>query len=249
MNKLEDIGIILAHTARSRAYLSALIRNKIQPSFAFILGNQEITNQEDVSSQISGLVDKKISQPTVSDCWSELEFCETDSVVNQVQELGCEFEVLEIFDINDDQVIRYLQQRNEKVFIYSGYSGVILKNKVLQVGKTFLHVHGGYLPDFKGSTTNYYSILTNEFMGASAIFLNEQIDSGPILYKAKFPVPKDKIKIDTIYDSAARAKVLVDTLKIYLEKGAWELQVGGNNLGETFYIIHPVLKHIAIMAK
>ena len=41
----------------------------------------------------------------------------------------------------------------------------------LNIEKKFLHVHGGYLPDYKGSTTNYYSLINENTIGASAIFL------------------------------------------------------------------------------
>ena len=50
----------------------------------------------------------------------------------------------------------------------------------------FLHIHGGYVPAFKGSTTNYYSLLAEGQLGASAIFLTEDLDSGPKLHRQKF---------------------------------------------------------------
>jgi hypothetical protein len=52
-----------------------------------------------------------------------------------------------------------------------------------------------------------------------------------------------------IYDSGARAKVLVETLQNYLKNGGWKFDLPANIGGETYYIIHPVLKHIAILDK
>ena len=109
-------------------------------------------------------------------------------------------------------------------------------------GKRFLHVHGGYLPDYKGSTTNYYSLLDGNNMGATSIFLSEEIDSGPILVKKQFPAPDDRKDIDHFYDSILRAKVLVDTLKEYSMNGKFIFGENTNGKGETYYIIHPVLK-------
>jgi methionyl-tRNA formyltransferase len=43
--------------------------------------------------------------------------------------------------------------------------------------------------------------------------------------------------------------VLVDTLVRYIRSGQWEFELPNNLGGETYYIIHPVLKHIAILAK
>ena len=112
----------------------------------------------------------------------------------------------------------------------------------------FLHVHGGYLPDYKGSTTNYYTLLAEKSVGASSIFLTLDIDSGPILNRCKFPVPPDALELDHIYDSAARAKVLIQTLKDYQAKGEFSyIKNDKTEKANLYYIIHPVLKHLAIM--
>jgi methionyl-tRNA formyltransferase len=84
-------------------------------------------------------------------------------------------------------------------------------------------------------------------MGASSLFLSEEIDSGPVLLRRSFPSPPDMTEIDHVYDSAVRAKVLVETLERYRKTGEWQFELANNIGGETYYIIHPVLKHIAIM--
>lgn len=86
-------------------------------------------------------------------------------------------------------------------------------------------------------------------MGASSLFLNAEIDAGPVLQRRRFPPPPDRLAIDHIYDSAARARVLVDTLKSYIATGSWNFELPENTGGETYYVIHPVLKHIAILAE
>ena len=113
--------------------------------------------------------------------------------------------------------------------------------------KKFLHVHGGFLPDYKGSTTNYYSLIDENTIGASSIFLNEDIDSGPLLIRKKFKPPKDKMQLDHLYDSEARAEVLIETLRNYVESEIFETNKNIEN-GETYFIIHPVLKHISILS-
>jgi methionyl-tRNA formyltransferase len=152
-------------------------------------------------------------------------------------------------DINSQEVITLISNRLESVFIFSGFGGALLRNDILSIGKKFLHVHGGYLPNYKGSTTNYYSLINENTVGASSIFLTKDIDCGPILLRKKFPPPKDRTEIDHVYDSKVRSIVLIDTLKKYITSGAWEFDLESNKGGETFYIIHPVLKHIAILRK
>ena len=122
----------------------------------------------------------------------------------------------------------------------------MLRKSLIDCGKKFLHVHGGYLPDFKGSTTNYYSLLVDRSVGASSIFLSADIDSGPILHRSKFSAPPSCMELDHIYDSAARAKVLVETLRDY-QKNSKFCSLELDSEGKLYYIIHPVLKHIAIL--
>ena len=108
-------------------------------------------------------------------------------------------------------------------------------------------MHGGYLPDYKGSTTNYYSLMNENLMGASSLFLNKEIDCGAVLLRRKFPPPEDRSEIDHIYDSEIRSKVLIETIKSYVEFGLFKFQLKNNIGGETFYIVHPVIKHLAMM--
>jgi methionyl-tRNA formyltransferase len=245
---LNDIGMIAGDTSRSRAYLQALARNELLPNYVLVL--------EHVSDKpLPGQSDKPQSKweceqvVEVDECWSEAHFDTTQPIKALLDQLCISYEVSMSKDINDPSVIEAIRRRTEPTFIYSGFGGALLRKDVLSVGKQYLHVHGGYLPDYKGSTTNYFSLIVENTLGASAIFLSEEIDCGPVLLRRKFPSPKNRQAIDHVYDSAARAKVLIETLRHYLKCGEWEFELPANNGGETYYIIHPVLKHIAILDK
>ena len=56
-------------------------------------------------------------------------------------------------------------------------------------------------------------------------------------------------EIDHISDSEVRANTLVETLKNYSKSGTWNYELEDNSGGETFFVIHPVLKHIAILGE
>ena len=88
-----------------------------------------------------------------------------------------DFQVINSYSINEENVISLLKNSNLKFFIYSGYGGIILRKEVLNIGVKFIHVHGGYLPNYKGSTCNYYSIIEQNYVGAASIIMNEKIDS------------------------------------------------------------------------
>jgi methionyl-tRNA formyltransferase len=223
---LNKIGMILADTSRSKCYLKALIKNKLIPNYVLILLNLSNTI-------IAG--QKKITSKR--------------EIINLLKSANINYETTINDNINNNDVVKLIKNRSEKVFIFSGYGGALLKEKILNIGKKFLHVHGGYLPDYKGSTTNYYSLINENKMGASAIFLTKDIDSGSILLRKKFPSPQNRKKIDHVYDSEVRAKVLIACLKKYILLGNWEYEKKKNLSGEIFYIIHPVLKHLAILSK
>jgi methionyl-tRNA formyltransferase len=245
--QLNDIAMVAADTSRSRAYLQALIRHEMLPAYVLLLATssdtalpgQLIVNDEELSSY---LLDTKMDFS-----WSEAQFDPTLPLISLLKQYDIPYEVSANTDINDHAVIKSISERPESVFIFSGFGGVLLRKHILSIGKKFLHVHGGYLPDYKGSTTNYYSLLAENTMGASSLFLSEEIDSGPVLLRRSFPSPPDMTEIDHVYDSAVRAKVLVETLERYRKTGEWQFELANNIGGETYYIIHPVLKHIAIM--
>ena len=240
--------MIAGDTSRSRAYLQALVKNDLLPNYFLVLEDESDNvspGQFNTSNSNSGIV----GGIEVNECWSETHFDPTKPVKVLLDELDVSYEVSTSKDINDPKVVETIHRRSETTFIYSGFGGVLLRKNILSTGKFFLHVHGGYLPKYKGSTTNYYSLIVENTFGASSIFINEEIDSGPVLRRRKFPPPANRKKIDHIYDSGARAKVLVETLRNYINFGKWKFELISNSGGETYYIIHPVLKHIAILDK
>jgi len=244
---VNDIAMIAADTSRSRVYIQSLVRNNLLPSFILVLGDEDSTL---MPGQINSFDYENNNQhiEISHECWSEANNNLLEPIQETMAKSSIEFEQLETANINDPSVIKTIYNRIESTFIYSGYGGVILHKELFLTGKKFLHVHGGYLPNYKGSTTNYYSLIVDNNMGASSLFLNEDIDSGPLLHRKKFRPPQDRTQIDHIFDSAARAKVLIETLKEYLESGKFQYKEDLRQ-GESYFIIHPILKHISILSK
>jgi len=109
--------------------------------------------------------------------------------------------------------------------------------------------HAGALPNYRGSTTIYYSILQEQNCAASAILLANDIDTGPIVASKTYPAPPTNIDIDYIYDSAIRADLLVTVLNNYAEHGELPTPIHQEiEEGQDYYIIHPVLKHLAMLS-
>ena len=216
--------MVAADTTRTKYYLRELIRNKFFPTYVLLLLNY---NEKLLPGQDSGESEREL--------------------VELLKNAGIEYDISPNSDINSNEVLTIISNRVEPVFIFSGFGGVLLGDDILSIGKKFLHIHGGYLPDYKGSTTNYYSLINENTIGASSMFLTKEIDCGPVLLRKKFSPPKNRTEIDHIYDSEARAKVLIETLEYYVESGSFNFELENNKGGETFYIIHPVLKHLSIL--
>jgi len=129
------------------------------------------------------------------------------------------------------------------VIIFSGYGGIILPKQFFQCKKVFLHAHGGILPEYKGSTTNYYSLLSENVIGASTIIMTEDLDTGPILNVVSVKNPTKRDELDHSLDAQLRAESLVKTIS--------DGKISGENqpLNENshYFVIHPVLKHISIL--
>ena len=148
--------------------------------------------------------------------------------------------------IDDDANLALFAELPVEVLIFSGYRTGILRNAAFEIGKRFLHVHGGYVPDYRGSTTFYYSVLSRGMMGASAIWMDSGIDTGPVLARRQYPVPQG-IDIDYVLDPLMRADTLVHVLTQRAQTGEWpDTEYFSASDGEIFHKIHPVLKHLAL---
>lgn len=245
---LDNVAMLAADTSRSKAYIQALVRNSLHPAHVYLLYNQSsspLPGQMIANSTNSSIDSHTGLQDSV---WAEADFHLSEPLEVTLENAAIPFSRFENCDINSESVVRAVSSISQSVLIYSGYGGVLLRKPILVTGKKFLHVHGGYLPRYKGSTTNYYSLISENKLGASSIFLTEEIDGGPVLVRRTFPAPPDRARIDHVYDSAARAEVLIETLRRYSCNGTWDFSEPNNVGGETYFVIHPVLKHVAILA-
>ena len=159
---------------------------------------------------------------------------------------GIPSQELPVAPIDDEANLAIYRGLPAVVLVFSGYRTGILREAAFQIGKHFLHVHGGYVPDYRGSTTFYYSILKERMMGASAIWMDKGIDTGPVLARRRYPAPND-IDIDYIADPLVRADLLAEVLTHRASAGMWpQTEYVPAEEGETFHKIHPVLKHLAL---
>ena len=232
--KFKDILFVCGDTMRTKAYLQAMIKADYLPGRCLIMTQM----RKDLETKVINKTEPKKNEP----------YFDADApLLWLLQQAKIPYGFLESKDVNSNIVTEALKTAPEPYIIYSGYGGYILKSNLFQIGKRYIHVHAGILPKYRGSTTAYYSILQEGYIGASAIFLEEKLDAGDIICENKFPLPPSDVNIDYIYEPYTRSQVLVQALKQYKEQGRFMAHRQSQDEAETYYIIHPVLKHLAIL--
>ena len=148
--------------------------------------------------------------------------------------------------VNTEEVVLHLKDGYDYA-IFSGFGGEIVKDDVLAAAPPLIHVHAGDLPQFRGSTTFYYSILLNSsILGVSSIFLDQNIDTGKILSKRSFPLPPPNLDIDYYYDPMMRSACLIQTLTEINTELLLPVDNPFPQDSEYYFIMHPLLRHVAI---
>lgn len=224
---MSRVGMLAVDSSRTRAYLSAMSLQGLLPAHVVFLRS-------------GGMSAAARPVPYFDNVTPALE---------RIEALNIPCLIADTADVNSTDVIEAVRASPVDVFVYSGPSGAILRREILSTGKKFLHVHPGALPSFRGSTTVYYSLLVSGTCGASAIFLDEHIDAGPILATRNYPPPADRTLIDHGYDPYIRSDLLMWVLREYQTTGRFSAEPQPPNRGETYYIMHPVLRHIAILSE
>lgn len=219
-----SLSLILIDSLRSRAYIQNLLKSDIKINNVLIFGPKNLKNY----------IDKEITYYDVS-------FNPCIEVAESLELFGIKSTRINVYSINSKNIYNYLIN-NPDYYIYSGMPGEIVSNKILTIKNiSFIHSHPGFLPNYRGSTTIYFSVLNELKLSASLFIMDEKIDNGELIYRSYYQLPQTMTDFDHYIDPLLRSKCLIDGLnnnervrsKIY-EKSY------------EFYIIHPVLKKIAI---
>lgn len=223
------IGIILLNNNRSKAYIQKITKNDILLNEIIFLNDSKIENEYSKilvkTSKIYG-------------------FDISESVKTTLINKKLEFKEFPFTDINSSELIDYIKKTELDYVIFTG--GGILKSEILNLKTKFIHLHPGITPNYRGSTCFYYSILNENNCGVTSFIMNEGLDTGDILYQRVFQKP-NHLFVDDVFDSYIRSETLIDLLnKDILLRQNFEKQ--NLSIGTTYYIIHPVLKHIAILS-
>lgn len=230
---LQDVALLASDTARTKSYIQMMVKEGLLPSMCIVysddLNKMEEETEKFIKTESKGYFD--LNEPIL---WT-------------LRQAGVDYDFVENKDINSNEIKNAIAKASQRYLIYSGYGGYILRSHLFHLGKKYIHVHAGILPQYRGSTTAYYSLLQENYIGATAIFLNEGIDEGEIIVSERFTRPPKEVNIDVLYEPYLRSQVLKKALIEYKEKGVLVSREQNKEESQTYFIIHPVLKHIVLM--
>jgi methionyl-tRNA formyltransferase len=239
---IDDLVFLAADTVRSSAYAQRMWQMGVAPRRTLIFGfpnkNYPPAPSRTPDSRDINTRTGDIMLPDVS--------IRIDDIARRE---GWNVDRISESSINARSILDWVADRNAGLVLYSGFGGQIVPADLIDRSPPIIHIHPGQIPQARGSTTIYYEILEKRVCHASVIRINSEIDSGPVLLNAQYPRPPKGVDIDHMYDNAVRADLLGRFLAHHLQ-GAQPLAPPATEgkVERTFYVIHPVLKHLAILS-
>lgn len=246
MRKVKGLVCLAARTARSNAYLQALAAARFSPEAVVLIGSDGAGRSGQLDANTDVLTEANVGSLFLPDLSRPLTST-VDALQTVVYEPGVD-------SVNDPRVSALLADLAPELVLFSGFGGEIVSAELC--GRwPLLHLHSGWLPEYRGSTTVYYSWLMQGHCAVSAILLAPEIDAGPIIARKRFPAPPSGLNADYIYDPAIRADLLVEVVEKFYDTGvlsnagdvaASEAGSTGNWGPNVYFVIHPTLKNLAI---
>lgn len=152
-------------------------------------------------------------------------------------------------DVNSQLILDKIKDVDADIVVFAGYGGQILSRNHFFGKSKYIHCHPGWLPEERGSTTLYYSLLNNSKLSVTAFFMTAEIDQGKMLVRKSYDVPNYLVNIDIWVDNCLRADCLYEALtKIIINKNYVGFLPTTQEKDCEYYVIHPVLKHIALLS-
>ena len=237
---LMDYSFLAAETPRSIVYLEKFASQGIKFGSVILLRNPNKT----LDLEVIRIKVKSLNEDTSSLHPPDFK----KSLEHLAHQVSDKVTIIETSSIKDDLILQKLRDLKPKFTIYSGFGGQIVP-KALLYETRFIHAHAGWLPEYRGSTTIYYSLIDRNDCAVSVIELKPKIDTGDILARKRYSAPIPGVDIDYIYDNQIRADLLSETLGSYSENKEFDMIVSQNEKkSTTYYVIHPLLKHLAILS-
>lgn len=122
-------------------------------------------------------------------------------------------------EVYDAQVADLLKQHRVDLICLAGYMRLLSGYFVREFQNRILNIHPSLLPAFPGLDAQYQALAHGvKLTGCTVHFVDENLDSGPILLQAAVPV------LDGDTADSLSERILVEEHRIYSEAIAWVLK-------------------------
>jgi hypothetical protein len=196
MINLNNISLIIYDSPISRAYMQILLEQNIVLDEVFYLNSKK---NFFISNYITSYMNYKknnffplqfINDDNNKDFIFKIEnyFSIKKNFINEMFSFDLIYKISKKVNfigndsINSKEILSQL--KNKKLILFNTGKELI-KNEILSEFD-LIHIHPGYLPEFRGADNSLHMILNNNSLGVSSFFVNKGIDTGKIITRKKW---------------------------------------------------------------
>ena len=116
------------------------------------------------------------------------------SGISDIKNLGFSVNIIDSSDFNNaidynNELLTALLSNKSEYLLLCGYMKIVPKEIIKAYDSKILNIHPSLLPDYKGLNTHTKVIQNNDlYHGCSVHFVNEHMDSGPIIAQSKIKI-------------------------------------------------------------
>lgn len=82
--------------------------------------------------------------------------------------------------LDSPEILNYLNKLGNSLILNTSKKKL---TNLIKSNKNILHIHPGFLPEYKGYDCSLYSLYNNNKLGVSSFFMNKDLDSGKIIMR------------------------------------------------------------------
>ena len=156
------------------------------------------------------------------------------------------FQAVKAQTVNNEEIMSLLKSSTSN-YVLSNINGIISKH-VLNLGKRWINCHKGLLPEYRGSSVGIWAILTNGKLGATVHYMDEGIDTGPIIYRREYDLPSvGSPQQLQVFESYMVSQCLREVLTNWNESGPPAAYSQSSEEGHSYYMVHPFIAELAYL--
>ena len=168
-----------------------------------------------------------------------------ETTLSLLNEADIPFETIYADNINDPSIINKLEMLSCRYVVVS--HATILRKRILNTNKSFINIHKGIVPSFRGSSATLWAMLVNKKLyGTTVHFINEGIDTGPVIRKEIFTPPfVNSVSQIGLYEAHMLSKVLTRVIVDLHTKRELNAVAQDMLTGTTYFRMHPILNELS----